>query len=284
MRETAERTATLEQEVRTRQQAENDARSLASLTAAVGLALTRGTELRPCSSSAPRRWCSISTADSPASGRSNESGTVLELQASAGTDTQLDRAAGRVPVGRLTIGTIAAERARRCDRAATSTAVWRCRLGPARRDGGLRRLSPAGRLEAGRRDGDVRPPRVLAVGAGRDGRGRRRHGARHRAQAGRARAGALHAGSRGGARHRAAERRAAGQTGRSAARDPAAGRSRDPRQERFPRQHEPRAAHAAERHHSLQRAAAGGSGKTRASSSRSPTCSGSSRPASTCSS
>ncbi len=45
MRETAERTAALEQEVRTRQQAEDDARSLASLTAAVGLALTERTEL-----------------------------------------------------------------------------------------------------------------------------------------------------------------------------------------------------------------------------------------------
>src|SRR5207237_10673989 len=39
MRQTAERTAALEQEVRTRQQAENDARSRASLASAVGLAL-----------------------------------------------------------------------------------------------------------------------------------------------------------------------------------------------------------------------------------------------------
>ena len=46
MRETAERTAALEQEVRTRQQAENDARSLASLTSAVGLALTKRTGSR----------------------------------------------------------------------------------------------------------------------------------------------------------------------------------------------------------------------------------------------
>src|ERR1041384_7410908 len=46
MRDRAERTAALEQEVRTRQQAETDARSLASLTAAVGLALTKRTELR----------------------------------------------------------------------------------------------------------------------------------------------------------------------------------------------------------------------------------------------
>src|SRR5204863_813980 len=46
MRQTADRTAALEQEVRTRQQAENDARSLASLTSAVGLALTHGAELR----------------------------------------------------------------------------------------------------------------------------------------------------------------------------------------------------------------------------------------------
>jgi len=43
MQDTAERTAALEQEVRTRQQAEN----VASLTAVVGLALTRGTALRP---------------------------------------------------------------------------------------------------------------------------------------------------------------------------------------------------------------------------------------------
>ena len=53
--------------------------------------------------------------------------------------------------------------------------------------------------------------------------------------------------------------------------DPAAGRSGDPRQERFPRQHEPRAAHAAERDHSLQRAAAGRGRGRGPASSRSPT-------------
>ena len=55
----------------------------------------------------------------------------------------------------------------------------------------------------------------------------------------------------------------AGRAGRATARQSAGGRGRDARQERVPRQHEPRAAHAAERHHALQRDAAGGRGRGR---------------------
>ena len=56
-----------------------------------------------------------------------------------------------------------------------------------------------------------------------------------------------------------------------------------PHQERVPRQHEPRAAHAAERHHRLQRDAAGGGGRTPARRTRSPTSRRSTPRASTCS-
>ena len=77
MKDTAERTAALEQEVRTRQQAEN----VASLTAAVGLALTRGTELpamlQQCAEALVQRLdgglARIWTAD--------DRGDALELQA-----------------------------------------------------------------------------------------------------------------------------------------------------------------------------------------------------------
>ena len=61
----------------------------------------------------------------------------------------------------------------------------------------------------------------------------------------------------GGARNAAAEQPAAGHAGRPAACHAATGRRCDPGEERLSRQHEPRAADAAERDHSLQRAAAG---------------------------
>ena len=54
-----------------------------------------------------------------------------------------------------------------------------------------------------------------------------------------------------------AARDRAERAGVAAAAQSAAGRSGDPRQERVRREHEPRAADAAERHHALQRAAAG---------------------------
>src|SRR5262247_2088014 len=99
MRQTAERTAALEQEVRTRQQAENDERALASLTSAVGLALTRGTELRTM-----LQQCTEALVKHLDGGLSriwtlNDAERMLELQASAGTHTQLDGPQAKVPVG-----------------------------------------------------------------------------------------------------------------------------------------------------------------------------------------
>ena len=106
MKETAVRTAALEQEVRTRQQAENDA----SLTAAVGLALTRGTEqrlmLQQCAEALVQHLdgglARIWTLD--------ESDDVLHLQAGAGVCRRLDEQHGRVAVGAFTIGAIARAR------------------------------------------------------------------------------------------------------------------------------------------------------------------------------
>ena len=110
MRQTAERTAALEQEVRTRQQAENDERALASLTSAVGLALTRGTELRTM-----LQQCAEALVKHLDSGLAriwtlNDAERMLEMQASAGTHTQLDGPQAKVPVGVLSVGMIALER------------------------------------------------------------------------------------------------------------------------------------------------------------------------------
>ena len=110
MRQTAERTAALEQEVRTRQQAENDARSLASLTSAVGLALTRGSELR-----AMLQQCAEALVQHLDGGLAriwtlNDADRMLELRASAGTHTQLDGPQAKVPVGVLHVGMIALHR------------------------------------------------------------------------------------------------------------------------------------------------------------------------------
>jgi two-component system, sensor histidine kinase and response regulator len=107
MRQTAERTAALEQEVRTRQQAENDARALASLTSAVGLALTRGTELRTM-----LQQCTEALVQHLDGGLAriwtlNEADRMLELQASAGAHPQLDGPQAKVPVGVLSVGMIA---------------------------------------------------------------------------------------------------------------------------------------------------------------------------------
>jgi signal transduction histidine kinase len=110
MRETAERTAALEQEVRTRQQAEDDARSLASLTAGVGLALTERTEL-----DLMLQRCAEALVQDLQGGLAriwtlNESVGMLDLRASAGTHTALDGAQARVPVGSVGIGAIARAR------------------------------------------------------------------------------------------------------------------------------------------------------------------------------
>jgi two-component system sensor histidine kinase/response regulator len=110
MRERAERTAALEQEVRTRQQAENDARSLAALTSAVGLALTKPTDLdrmlQGCADALvadlDQGFARIWTL--------SDSGEMLELRASGGTYTALDGTQSRVRVGSSTIGAIAASR------------------------------------------------------------------------------------------------------------------------------------------------------------------------------
>jgi signal transduction histidine kinase len=110
MRQTAERTAALEQEVRTRQQAENDERALASLTSAIGLALTRATEL-----STMLQQCAEALVKHLDGGLAriwtlNDAERMLELQASAGTHTQLDGPQSRVPIGVLSVGMIALER------------------------------------------------------------------------------------------------------------------------------------------------------------------------------
>jgi signal transduction histidine kinase len=110
MRQTAERTAALEQEVRTRQQAESDARSLASLASAVGLALTRASELpamlhqcaeavvRDLEGGLARIWTVMDPGDS------------LELQASVG-DADAPEAPERVvAIGTGTVGAIARDR------------------------------------------------------------------------------------------------------------------------------------------------------------------------------
>jgi two-component system, sensor histidine kinase and response regulator len=106
MKETAMRRAALEQEVRTRQQAENDA----SLTAEVGLALTRGTELRTmlqeCAEALVQHlgggFTRIWTLD--------ERGEALDMQAGAGVCAPFDEKNARVNVGASTIGSIAQSR------------------------------------------------------------------------------------------------------------------------------------------------------------------------------
>jgi two-component system sensor histidine kinase/response regulator len=103
MRQTAERTAALEQEVRTRRQAEN----AASLTAAVGLALTRVAALpamlHQCAEALVHHldggFARIWTLD--------ESGQVLQLEAGAGICAAFDAGHSQVPIARSAIGTIA---------------------------------------------------------------------------------------------------------------------------------------------------------------------------------
>ena len=110
LRERAERTAALEQEVRTRQHAENDARSLAALTSAVGLALTRPTDLDHM-----LQGCADALVADLDDGLAriwtlDESGHMLELRASAGTYAGIDGNQSRVQVGSSTIGAVAAMR------------------------------------------------------------------------------------------------------------------------------------------------------------------------------
>jgi signal transduction histidine kinase len=104
MRDTAARTAALETEVRTRQQAEN----VASLTAAVGLALTRGTELK-----AMLQHCADTLVEHLRGGAAriwtyDEDEGVFELHATAGAG--VDSAAGNVALGAGAIGAVAKAR------------------------------------------------------------------------------------------------------------------------------------------------------------------------------
>ena len=109
MRQRAERTAALEQEVRIRQQAERGA----SLTAAVGLALTRGTEsqvmFQECAEALVAHldgaFAGIWTLD--------ESEAWLEPLAAAGANRPAGGTGPRTRVGEGTIGAIARDRAPR---------------------------------------------------------------------------------------------------------------------------------------------------------------------------
>jgi signal transduction histidine kinase len=106
MRQTAERTAALELEIRTRRQAEN----AASLTAAVGLALTRGSDLpemlRQCAEAVVQHldggFARIWTVDG--------AGQALQLEAGAGACAEFDAGHSRLPVGATAIGAIASTR------------------------------------------------------------------------------------------------------------------------------------------------------------------------------
>ena len=106
MRATAQRTAALEQEVRTRQHAE----SVASLTAAVGLALTRGTELQPML----QDCADAVVAHIPGGGARfwtyTDAGEVLELQAAAGAGTHAAPHPRDIPLGSGVIGGVAQAR------------------------------------------------------------------------------------------------------------------------------------------------------------------------------
>jgi signal transduction histidine kinase len=107
LKDTAARTAALEQEVKTRQQAEN----VASLTAAVGLSLTRGSELQVM-----LQHCTAALVEHLDGGLAriwtvDQGSEALELQAGSGTCIEYDVQHARIAIGSLTIGTIAATRA-----------------------------------------------------------------------------------------------------------------------------------------------------------------------------
>ena len=110
MQNTAERTAALEQEVRTRQQAENDARALASLTSAVGLALTRPTDLDRMLQCCAEALVADLDGGLARIWTLDEGAQVLELRASAGSHLELDGVQARVRVGNSSVGAIAASR------------------------------------------------------------------------------------------------------------------------------------------------------------------------------
>jgi signal transduction histidine kinase len=107
MRQRAERTADLEQEVRTRQQAENDARALASLTSAVGLALTKPADLERMLQRCAEALVADLDGGLAQIWTFNDGGQVLDLQASAGSEVDADEDASRRGIGRATILEIA---------------------------------------------------------------------------------------------------------------------------------------------------------------------------------
>jgi two-component system, sensor histidine kinase and response regulator len=111
MRDRAERTAALEQEVRIRQQAENDARSLASLTSAVGLALTKPATLDRMLHSCVEALVTELNGVLARVWTLTEGSQVLELRASASADGRSDDTQQRVVIGKSAIGTIAEKRA-----------------------------------------------------------------------------------------------------------------------------------------------------------------------------
>jgi signal transduction histidine kinase len=106
MRETAMRRAALEQEVRTRQQAENDA----SLTAQVGLALTRGTELRTMLQECAQAIVTHLGGGFTRVWTLDEREEALDMEAGAGVCAPFDERNARVCVGHSTIGSIAQAR------------------------------------------------------------------------------------------------------------------------------------------------------------------------------
>lgn len=107
MRQRAERTADLEQEVRTRQYAENDARALASLTSAVGLALTKPADLERMLQRCAEALVADLDGGLAQIWTFNDGGPVLELRASAGTRTGADGTDGRMGIGHPIVSAIA---------------------------------------------------------------------------------------------------------------------------------------------------------------------------------
>ena len=242
------------------QQAENEARRCHAR--AVGHALTRGTELPSM-----LQHCTEALVEHLDGGLARHldgrraARKLARARAGAGTDTSCRQHAAhaRSALHDRRDRRDAAQLARDADvnrrRSATD---W------TERDGmvGVRRLSAAawtskliGVLAI------VRAARVLAVGARRVAAVADAVALASTASAPSG-AGALHARPR--AAHETQRRTpSSSRAGRRAAGHAAAGRSGDAREERLPGQHEPRAAHAAERDHPLQRAAAGGSGGQR---------------------
>jgi PAS domain S-box-containing protein len=122
-------------ERRRAEQALAERMSLASLTAAVGLALTDGTDLSPMLHRCARALTQHLDAGFVAIWTLNDSDQMLELQARAGVDSAMDNRHDRVPVGLGPIGTIALER--RSDVTNTIDVHWRIGDPAAMRQAGI---------------------------------------------------------------------------------------------------------------------------------------------------